>query len=70
MIGRNRGNVRQKGLTRGMGTNLHHTSGSTGRPKSEEGELVVVRAAIPRSPNGKFDRAMLCKELATWACVR
>jgi acyl-CoA synthetase (AMP-forming)/AMP-acid ligase II len=28
---------------------------------------VVVRDAIPRSPNGKFDRALLREELATWA---
>jgi acyl-CoA synthetase (AMP-forming)/AMP-acid ligase II len=26
---------------------------------------VVVRDAIPRSPNGKFDRALLREELAT-----
>ncbi|WP_091878313.1 acyl-CoA ligase (AMP-forming), exosortase A system-associated [Bradyrhizobium sp. Rc2d] len=27
---------------------------------------IVVRNEIPRSPNGKFDRAMLRKELASW----
>jgi acyl-CoA ligase (AMP-forming) (exosortase A-associated) len=29
---------------------------------------VIIRDAIPRSPNGKFDRAMLRKELASWPC--
>jgi len=28
--------------------------------------VVVVRDEIPRSPNGKFDRAMLREEFATW----
>lgn len=27
---------------------------------------IVVRNEVPRSPNGKFDRAMLQKELASW----
>jgi acyl-CoA ligase (AMP-forming) (exosortase A-associated) len=29
---------------------------------------VVIRDEIPRSPNGKFDRAMLRKEFASWPC--
>jgi acyl-CoA ligase (AMP-forming) (exosortase A-associated) len=29
---------------------------------------VVIREEIPRSPNGKFDRAMLKKEFASWPC--
>ena len=29
---------------------------------------VVLRNEIPRSPNGKFDRAMLKKEFASWPC--
>jgi acyl-CoA synthetase (AMP-forming)/AMP-acid ligase II len=28
--------------------------------------VVVVRDEIPRSPNGKFDRVLLRKELASW----
>jgi acyl-CoA synthetase (AMP-forming)/AMP-acid ligase II len=30
---------------------------------------VVGPDAIPRSPNGTFDRALLREELATWACA-
>jgi acyl-CoA ligase (AMP-forming) (exosortase A-associated) len=29
---------------------------------------VIIRNEIPRSPNGKFDRALLRKELASWPC--
>lgn len=32
--------------------------------------IVVLRDEIPRSPNGKFDRALLRKELASWRSDR
>jgi acyl-CoA synthetase (AMP-forming)/AMP-acid ligase II len=31
---------------------------------------VIIRDQIPRSPNGKFDRAMLRKEFASWPSDR
>ena len=31
---------------------------------------IVIRNEIPRSPNGKFDRAMLKKEFASWPCAQ
>jgi acyl-CoA synthetase (AMP-forming)/AMP-acid ligase II len=42
---------------------------STPRPLYMVPSSVVVHDAIPRLPNGEFDRALSREESATWACV-